>query len=164
MLKIGISACFFHEDPQRAIFKGMTLQYIEQNVAHWLMQRDVLAFMVPSSDWWCYSFIEGEWGECDHSEGECEASRRGFAVSVGGCERWAGGTRDMCVEQTMAMHHIESCARQDKVACFTKHYVLRDANDIACAPTIKLCKARRANVLKNLTDDIRATSDCRPHD
>ncbi len=25
----------------------MTLQYIEQNVAHWLMQRDVLAFMVP---------------------------------------------------------------------------------------------------------------------
>src|SRR5664279_445286 len=50
MLKIGISACFFHEDPQRAIFKGMTLQYIEQNVAHWLMQRDVLAFMVPSPE------------------------------------------------------------------------------------------------------------------
>lgn len=50
MLKIGISACFFHPDPKRAIFKGMTLQYIEQNVAHWLMQRDVLAFMVPSPD------------------------------------------------------------------------------------------------------------------
>jgi putative glutamine amidotransferase len=50
MLKIGISACFFHEDPQRAVFKGMTLQYIEQNVAHWLMQRDVLAFMVPSPE------------------------------------------------------------------------------------------------------------------
>jgi putative glutamine amidotransferase len=50
VLKIGISACFFHADPQRAIFKGMTLQYIEQNVAHWLMQRDVLAFMVPSPD------------------------------------------------------------------------------------------------------------------
>ncbi len=50
MLKIGISACFFHADPKRAIFKGMTLQYIEQNVAHWLMQRDVLAFMVPSPD------------------------------------------------------------------------------------------------------------------
>jgi putative glutamine amidotransferase len=50
MLKIGISACFFHEDPNRAIFKGMTLQYIEQNVAHWLMQRDVLAFMVPSPE------------------------------------------------------------------------------------------------------------------
>jgi putative glutamine amidotransferase len=50
MLKIGISACFFHADAQRAIFKGMTLQYIEQNVAHWLMQRDVLAFMVPSPE------------------------------------------------------------------------------------------------------------------
>ena len=50
MVKIGISACFFHEDRERAIFKGMTLQYIEQNVAHWLMQRDVLAFMVPSPD------------------------------------------------------------------------------------------------------------------
>jgi putative glutamine amidotransferase len=50
MLRIGISACFFHQDPQRAIFKGMTLQYIEQNVAHWLMQRDVLAFMVPSPE------------------------------------------------------------------------------------------------------------------
>ena len=50
MLKIGISASFFHEDPKRAIFKGMTLQYIEQNVAHWLMQRDVLAFMVPSTE------------------------------------------------------------------------------------------------------------------
>ena len=37
MLKIGISACFFHEDRERPIFKGMTLQYIEQNVAHWLM-------------------------------------------------------------------------------------------------------------------------------
>jgi len=50
MLKIGISACFFHADRERPIFKGMTLQYIEQNVAHWLMQRDVLAFMVPSPE------------------------------------------------------------------------------------------------------------------
>jgi putative glutamine amidotransferase len=50
MLKIGISACFFHADPGRPIFKGMTLQYIEQNVAHWLMQRDVLALMVPSPE------------------------------------------------------------------------------------------------------------------
>lgn len=48
--KIGVSASFFHADPARPIFKGMTLQYIEQNVAHWLMQRDVLALMVPSPD------------------------------------------------------------------------------------------------------------------
>ena len=49
MLKIGISACFFHESEARDL-QGMTLQYIEQNVAHWLMQRDVLAFMVPSPE------------------------------------------------------------------------------------------------------------------
>ena len=50
MMKIGISACFFHADPQRAIFKGMTLQYIEQNMAHWVMQRDAMALMIPSPD------------------------------------------------------------------------------------------------------------------
>ncbi|MEO8847091.1 MAG: type 1 glutamine amidotransferase [Casimicrobiaceae bacterium] len=50
MLKVGISASFFHADAVRPIFKGMTLQYIEQNVAHWLMQREVLAFMIPSPD------------------------------------------------------------------------------------------------------------------
>jgi len=50
MLRIGVSASFFHADATRPIFKGMTLQYIEQNIAHWLMQRDVLAFMVPSPE------------------------------------------------------------------------------------------------------------------
>jgi putative glutamine amidotransferase len=50
MIRIGISASFFHADPERPIFKGMTLQYIEQNIAHWLMQRDALAFMIPSPD------------------------------------------------------------------------------------------------------------------
>lgn len=50
MLKVGISACFFHADPQRPIFKGMTLQYIEQNMAHWVMQRDAMALMIPSPD------------------------------------------------------------------------------------------------------------------
>lgn len=49
-VRIGISASFFHADLARPIFKGMTLQYIEQNLAHWLMQRDVLAFMIPSPE------------------------------------------------------------------------------------------------------------------
>jgi len=48
MLKIGVSASFLHPGEPRAFFPGMTLQFIEQNVAHWLMQREVLAFMVPS--------------------------------------------------------------------------------------------------------------------
>jgi len=50
MLKIGISACFFHPDPQRAVFKGKTLQYVEQQMAHWVMQTDALALMIPSPD------------------------------------------------------------------------------------------------------------------
>ena len=50
MVRVGISACFFHADPQRPIFKGMTLQYIEQNMAHWVMQRDAMALMIPSPD------------------------------------------------------------------------------------------------------------------
>jgi putative glutamine amidotransferase len=50
MLKVGISASFMHGDQPRTLFQGMTLQYIEQNVAHWLMQREALALMVPSPD------------------------------------------------------------------------------------------------------------------
>jgi putative glutamine amidotransferase len=48
-LKIGISACFFHADEPRAAFRGKTLQYIEQSVAHWLAASgDALPVMVPS--------------------------------------------------------------------------------------------------------------------
>jgi putative glutamine amidotransferase len=50
MLKIGISACFFHADPQRLVFKGKTLQYVEQEMAHWVMQKDAMALMIPSPD------------------------------------------------------------------------------------------------------------------
>ncbi|MBM3345876.1 MAG: gamma-glutamyl-gamma-aminobutyrate hydrolase family protein [Betaproteobacteria bacterium] len=50
MLKIGLSACFFHADPQRPIFKGKTLQYLEQSMAHWVMSADVMAVMIPSPE------------------------------------------------------------------------------------------------------------------
>ncbi|PIV72275.1 MAG: peptidase C26, partial [Rhodocyclales bacterium CG17_big_fil_post_rev_8_21_14_2_50_68_7] len=49
-LKIGISACFFHADDQRPIFKGKTLQYIEQSVAHWVASQGALPVMVPSPE------------------------------------------------------------------------------------------------------------------
>ena len=49
-LKIGISACFFHPDNERPIFKGKTLQYIEQSVAHWVMSQGDLAIMIPSPE------------------------------------------------------------------------------------------------------------------
>ena len=48
--KIGISACFFHADPARAIFTGKTLQYVEQSIAHWVMSRGDLAVMIPDPE------------------------------------------------------------------------------------------------------------------
>ena len=47
-LRIGISACFFHADPQRAIFKGKTLQYVEESLTHWVMASGALAYMIPN--------------------------------------------------------------------------------------------------------------------
>lgn len=47
-LKIGISACFMHADPNRPLFTGKTLQYVEQSIVHWVMSTGALAVMVPS--------------------------------------------------------------------------------------------------------------------
>jgi len=47
-LKIGISACFFHADPNRPIFTGKTLQYVEQSIAHWVQSQGALALVIPS--------------------------------------------------------------------------------------------------------------------
>ena len=47
-LKIGISACFMHRDPTRAIFKGKTLLYVEESLAHWTMRLGAQAFMIQS--------------------------------------------------------------------------------------------------------------------
>jgi putative glutamine amidotransferase len=46
-LKIGLSACFSHADPARALFIGKTLQYVEQTIAHWLMSSGAMVVMVP---------------------------------------------------------------------------------------------------------------------
>jgi putative glutamine amidotransferase len=47
---IGISACFFHADPQRSIFTGKTLQYVEQSVVHWVQSSSALALVIPSPE------------------------------------------------------------------------------------------------------------------
>ena len=46
-LKIGLSACFSYADPQRPLFTGKTLQYVEQSVLHWIMSGDAMVVMVP---------------------------------------------------------------------------------------------------------------------
>jgi gamma-glutamyl-gamma-aminobutyrate hydrolase PuuD len=49
-LKIGISARIFHPLPGSTGIYTKTLQYLEESVAHWVMSRDVLVFMIPSVD------------------------------------------------------------------------------------------------------------------
>ncbi len=48
LLRIGFSACFFHADPKRALFKGKTLIYMEESIAHWLFAEKVLGFLIPT--------------------------------------------------------------------------------------------------------------------
>jgi len=47
---IGLSACFFHADPQRPIFTGKTLQYAEQSMIHWVQSGGALAVVIPSPE------------------------------------------------------------------------------------------------------------------
>lgn len=47
-LKIGLSPRVLHSAPRELGFRGKTLQYLEQSVAHWLMSANALVFMVPS--------------------------------------------------------------------------------------------------------------------
>jgi gamma-glutamyl-gamma-aminobutyrate hydrolase PuuD len=49
-LKIGVSPRLFHPRPEAKGLQSKTLQYLEQSVAHWVMSRDVLVFMVPTVD------------------------------------------------------------------------------------------------------------------
>ncbi len=37
-----------HKDPTRAIFKGKTLLYVEESLAHWVMRLGAQAYMIPS--------------------------------------------------------------------------------------------------------------------
>lgn len=47
-LNIGISACFLHADPQRKVFNGKTLLYLEESLSHWVMSQGAAAFLIPS--------------------------------------------------------------------------------------------------------------------
>lgn len=47
-LKVGLSPRFLHTAPREMGFRGKTLQYLEQTVAHWLMTAGALVFMIPS--------------------------------------------------------------------------------------------------------------------
>ncbi len=47
MIRVGLSACFFHADPQRAIFKGKTLLYAEESMIELVSRAGALTYLVP---------------------------------------------------------------------------------------------------------------------
>ena len=46
-LRIGVSSCFFHADPERPIFKGKTLLYAEESMLKYVMRLGAKAYLVP---------------------------------------------------------------------------------------------------------------------
>ncbi|HYP75006.1 MAG TPA: gamma-glutamyl-gamma-aminobutyrate hydrolase family protein [Polyangiaceae bacterium] len=46
-LRLGVSACFFHADPLRAVFKGKTLLYAEESMLLWLMAEGAVPVLLP---------------------------------------------------------------------------------------------------------------------
>lgn len=48
MKRIGVSACFFHHDPQRAIFKNKRLVYYEESMLQWIQKSGNIPVLIPS--------------------------------------------------------------------------------------------------------------------
>jgi putative glutamine amidotransferase len=47
-VRVGLSSCFFHADPDRKVFTGKTLLYVEQSMAHWVAAGGVLVYPIPT--------------------------------------------------------------------------------------------------------------------
>lgn len=47
MIQIGVSACFFHPDPDRPVFPHKSLAYLEGDMARYLTRPDVLPVLLP---------------------------------------------------------------------------------------------------------------------
>jgi putative glutamine amidotransferase len=45
--RLGLSACFFHADPKRNLFKGKTLLYAEESMLNWLMVGGAIPMLLP---------------------------------------------------------------------------------------------------------------------
>lgn len=48
MIRVGISSCFLHPDPERATFSKKTLLYFEQSMAHWVMNHGAFPVLLPT--------------------------------------------------------------------------------------------------------------------
>ena len=48
MKKIGVSACFIYPDPNRMVFGPKTLNYLEQDMAHYLYRFGAYPVLIPN--------------------------------------------------------------------------------------------------------------------
>lgn len=48
-LRIGLSASFLHADPKRNLFRGKTLLYLEESMAHYVMSKGALVVLLPTA-------------------------------------------------------------------------------------------------------------------
>jgi len=108
-LKIGISACFFHADPARAIFTGKTLQYVEQSIAHWVMSTGALAVMIPSP--------EGETRKGDATLAHFAQWLDGLVLE-GGSDLWPGSYGETPLAQQWSGDRIRDEYERALVAAF----------------------------------------------
>jgi putative glutamine amidotransferase len=47
--RIGISASFFHADPERPVFKGKTLLYLDEAMSHWVASGGAVVYLIPTA-------------------------------------------------------------------------------------------------------------------
>ena len=110
-LKIGISACFFHPDDERPLFKGKTLQYIEQSVAHWIMSQGDLAVMIPSPTG---PTQKGDVQLSDYAEW------LDAVVLMGGSDVWPGSYGEVAMDPRWEGDAIRDLYDKELIAAFAK--------------------------------------------
>lgn len=112
-------------------------------------------------DWWCFRNLDDTWGDCSNTQDMCNRWRAKTVMEHSApC---TGLDEQQCVDIAAGVQGVTACEQQDRASCFLKHFNLSNSDDLACAPSISLCKVRRANVMKHMTDDIKVKSDCQTH-
>jgi putative glutamine amidotransferase len=110
-LLVGISACFFHADPDRPIFTGKTLQYVEQSIAHWVMSTGAMALMIPNPSG---DTQKGDVGLADYAE------RLDALVLEGGSDVWPGSYRETPLQERWSGDRIRDAYEQGLLRAFER--------------------------------------------
>ncbi|MCW5625364.1 MAG: type 1 glutamine amidotransferase [Burkholderiales bacterium] len=120
-LKIGISACFSHPDPDRPFFRGKTLQYVEQSMVHWLQSAGALPLMIPSP--------EGDTKRGDVTLDDYADLLDGLVLE-GGADVWPGSYGETPLQPEWSGDRI----RDEYEIALTRAFVARDK------PVLGICR------------------------